>query len=107
MPPDTSKVLKDLERDIRTLGLADERLSCTDFVAMLRQGMDGAFLAGERGAGVNILNFHDARGLTFGHLFMGGLNEGVCPSGTTVIPFSRTTTSSSSEGDRNPALPHG
>ena len=73
------QVLKDLERDIRALGLADERLSSADFVALLRQGMDGAFLAGERDAGVSILNFHDARGLNFGHLFMGGLNEGVCP----------------------------
>ncbi|HLO26632.1 MAG TPA: PD-(D/E)XK nuclease family protein [Geobacteraceae bacterium] len=74
------QVMKDLERDMRTLGLADERLSCADFVALLRQGMESVFLAGERRAGVAILNFHDIRGLSFAHLFMGGLNEGVCPA---------------------------
>ncbi len=73
------QVLNDLEGDMRTLGLADERLSSADFVALLGQGMEGVFLSGERSAGVAILNFHDARGLSFAHLFMGGLNEGVCP----------------------------
>lgn len=73
------QVLKDLEKDMRTLGLADEPLEPGDFTDLLKQGMEGAFLAGERGGGVAILNFHDARGLCFDHLFIGGLNEGVCP----------------------------
>jgi ATP-dependent helicase/nuclease subunit B len=74
------QVLKELERDIRVLGQADTPLTPDDFTTLLRQGMEGAFLAGERGAGVTILNFHDARGLRFDHLFLGGLNEGVCPA---------------------------
>ena len=74
------KVLKDLEGDMRALGLADKRFSAADFVALLRQGMEGTSLAGERQAGVAILDFHDARGLRFGNLFMGGLNEGICPA---------------------------
>ncbi|HEY6873786.1 MAG TPA: PD-(D/E)XK nuclease family protein [Geobacteraceae bacterium] len=73
------QVLQDLERDMQTLGLAEEPLSPADFVALVKQGMEGAYLAGERGAGVAILNFHDARGLRFDHLFIGGLNEGLCP----------------------------
>lgn len=73
------RVLQELESDMRTLGLADQPLAPGDFVALLKQGMEGAFLAGERGAGVAILNFHDARGLGFDHLFIGGLNEGLCP----------------------------
>jgi len=73
------KVLKDLEGDMRALGLADKRLSAGDFVALLKQGMEGISLTGEKNSGVAILDFHDARGLTFPHLFMGGLNEGVCP----------------------------
>jgi len=73
------QVLKELESDMRALGLADELLESGEFVALLKQGMEGVYLAGERSAGVAILNFHDARGLRFDHLFIGGLNEGVCP----------------------------
>ncbi len=73
------QVLKELESDMRALGLADEPLEPGEFVALLKQGMEGVYLAGERSAGVAILNFHDARGLRFDHLFIGGLNEGVCP----------------------------
>lgn len=73
------KVLGNLEDDIRLLGLADERLNPAEFVTLLRLGMEGEFLAGERSSGVTILNFHDARALRFEHLVIGGLNEGVCP----------------------------
>ncbi len=75
------KVLDDLETDIRVLGLAGTVFSPADFVALLHQGMEEEFLAGERSAGVAIMNFHDARGLFFDHVFIGGLNEGVCPAG--------------------------
>ncbi|MCM2358255.1 MAG: PD-(D/E)XK nuclease family protein [Geobacteraceae bacterium] len=73
------QVLRDLEKDMVTIGLAAEPLEPGDFVTLLKQGMEGAYLAGERGGGVAILNFHDARGLGFDHLFIGGLNEGICP----------------------------
>ncbi|HEX2769163.1 MAG TPA: PD-(D/E)XK nuclease family protein, partial [Geobacteraceae bacterium] len=73
------QLLRDLESDLRTLGMADRRLSPAAFAELLREGMEGMFLAGERSAGVAIMNFHDARGLTFDHLFIGGLNEGVTP----------------------------
>jgi RecB family exonuclease len=73
------QVLADLETDLRTLGMADRQLSPAEFAELLGEGMEGMFLAGERRAGVTIMNFHDARGLTFDHLFIGGLNEGVCP----------------------------
>ena len=75
------KVLGDLETDIRMLGLAESVFSPGDFVALLHQGMEEEFLAGERRAGVAILNFHDSRGLFFDHVFIGGLNEGICPAG--------------------------
>jgi ATP-dependent helicase/DNAse subunit B len=74
------QVLRDLETDIRAMEMADRKLSPTAFAALLREGMDGMFLAGERSAGVTIMNFHDARGLTFDHLFIGGLNEEVTPA---------------------------
>ncbi|HTG81166.1 MAG TPA: 3'-5' exonuclease, partial [Geobacteraceae bacterium] len=73
------RALKELESDMRALGMADEALEPGEFVALLKLGMEGAYLAGERGSGVAILNFHDARGLRFDHVFIGGLNEGVCP----------------------------
>ncbi len=73
------KVLGNLEDDIRLLGLTEERLDPAEFVTLLRLGMEGEFLAGERGSGVTIMNFHDARALRFDHLIIGGLNEGVCP----------------------------
>jgi ATP-dependent helicase/DNAse subunit B len=75
------KVLGDLETDIRLLGLADSVFSPAEFVSLLHQGMEEEFLSGERSAGVAIMNFHDARGLFFDHVFIGGLNEGVCPAG--------------------------
>jgi ATP-dependent helicase/nuclease subunit B len=73
------KVLGNLEDDIRLLGLAEERLEPAEFVTLLRLGMEGEFLAGERSSGVTIMNFHDARALHYEHLIIGGLNEGVCP----------------------------
>lgn len=73
------QVLADLEADLRTLGMSGRTMTASDFVQLLRQGMEGVFLAGERQAGVAIMNFHDSRGLSFPHLFIGGLNEGVCP----------------------------
>ncbi len=73
------KVLANLEDDIRLLGLAEERIEPSEFVTLLRLGMEGEFLAGERSSGVTIMNFHDARALRFEHLIIGGLNEGVCP----------------------------
>jgi len=73
------QVLRDLESDLRSLGMADCRLSPAAFAELLKEGMDGMFLAGEHSAGVAIMNFHDARGLFFDHLFIGGLNEGVTP----------------------------
>jgi ATP-dependent helicase/DNAse subunit B len=42
--------------------------------------MADSFLAGARSTGVVILNFHDARGLAFDHLFIGGLNDSNCPA---------------------------
>ncbi len=73
------QVLNDLESDIMTMGMAEREFSPAAFAELLREGMEGLYLAGERFAGVSIMNFHDARGLTFDHLFIGGLNEGVTP----------------------------
>lgn len=73
------KVLAGLEADIGSLGMESERFTPADFASLLRQGMEGEFLAGERQAGVSIMNFHDCRGLEFDHIFAGGLNEGLCP----------------------------
>jgi ATP-dependent helicase/DNAse subunit B len=74
------QVLRDLETDIRAMEMANLKLSPSAFAELLREGMDGMFLAGERSAGVTIMNFHDARGLTFDHLFIGGLNDDVTPA---------------------------
>jgi ATP-dependent helicase/nuclease subunit B len=74
------KVLDNLETDIRLLGMDDITLPPADFLSLVQRGMEGEFLAGERQAGVAIMNFHDARGLHFDHVFIGGLNEGVCPA---------------------------
>jgi ATP-dependent helicase/DNAse subunit B len=73
------QVLADLARDIRTLGMEKRTFSPADFLELLQQGMTGVFLAGERQNGVSIMNFHDARGLSFPHVFIAGLNEGICP----------------------------
>ena len=96
------QVLHDLEQDMRTLGIADEPMEPGEFVSLLKQGMESSFLAGERGAGVAIMNFHDARGLSFDHLFVGGLNEGVCPLSRRGIPSLRMPTSSCSAGSAAP-----
>jgi ATP-dependent helicase/DNAse subunit B len=74
------QVIAELEADLKTLGLSDRTMNADEFARLLRQGMEGVFLAGERQAGVAIMNFHDARGLGFPHIFIGGLNDGVCPS---------------------------
>ncbi len=73
------RVLADLEADIRALGMAGRLFSPAAFAALLKEGMEGVYLAGERSAGVAIMNFHDARGLSFAHLFVAGLNEGIVP----------------------------
>jgi ATP-dependent helicase/DNAse subunit B len=73
------RVLDDLERDIGAMGMAERVFSPGAFAELLREGMEGLYLAGERFAGVSIMTFHDARGLTFDHLFIGGMNEGVAP----------------------------
>ncbi|GFE56542.1 PD-(D/E)XK nuclease family protein [Geobacter sp. AOG1] len=73
------QVLADLERDIRTLGMEKRTFTPAEFLELLQQGMTGVFLAGERQSGVSIMNFHDARGLAFSHVFIAGLNEGICP----------------------------
>lgn len=73
------QALRDLEKDIRTLGFTGKKLEPAEFLDLLEYGMEGLFLSGERRSGVSILNFHDARGLIFPHVFIGGLNEGVCP----------------------------
>jgi ATP-dependent helicase/DNAse subunit B len=74
------RVLDDLETDIGTLGMGERRFSPSAYAELLQEGMEGVFLTGERGAGVSIMTFHDARGLTFEHLFIGGLNEGITPA---------------------------
>lgn len=81
------QVLGDLETDIRTLGLPDRRLSPAAFADLLGEGMEGMFLSGESSAGVAIMTFHDARGLTFDHLFIGGLNDGITPRRHEGHPF--------------------
>ncbi|HEY6007493.1 MAG TPA: 3'-5' exonuclease, partial [Geobacteraceae bacterium] len=81
------QLLRDLERDLAVIGLDQARFSPAEFASLLRQGMDGRFLAGEKGAGVAIMNFHDARGLSFPHVFVGGLNEGICPAVPTPHPL--------------------
>ncbi len=73
------QVLADLARDIRSLGMEERTFTPADFLELIQQGMTGVFLAGERRTGVGIMNFHDARGLTFLHVFIAGLNEGICP----------------------------
>jgi ATP-dependent helicase/DNAse subunit B len=81
------KVFDNLETDIRLLCTADMTLTPAEFLSLVQRGMEGEFLAGERQAGVTIMNFHDARGLCFDHVFVGGLNEGVCPANQTSNPF--------------------
>ncbi|HEY6839397.1 MAG TPA: PD-(D/E)XK nuclease family protein, partial [Geobacteraceae bacterium] len=81
------QVVRELEDDMGAVGLQDERLRPEAFAALLEQGMAGKFLAGERSEGVAVLNFHDARGLHFEHLFIGGLNEGICPALPAAHPF--------------------
>lgn len=83
------KTLSGLERDLNALGMADTPMEPEDFASLLQQGMEDEFLAGTRSAGVTILNFHDARGLSFPHIFIGGLNEGICPARHTGHPLFR------------------
>ncbi|MBI1921170.1 MAG: PD-(D/E)XK nuclease family protein [Geobacter sp.] len=83
------EALSGLERDLNALGMADTPMEPDEFASLLQQGMEDEFLAGTRGSGVTILNFHDARGLTYPHLFIGGLNEGICPSRHTGHPLFR------------------
>ncbi|HEU0265773.1 MAG TPA: PD-(D/E)XK nuclease family protein, partial [Geobacterales bacterium] len=73
------EVLHNLEDDMALLGLSQETISPSDFLSLLAQGMEGKFLAGLRQEGVSIMNFHDCRGLSFDHLFVVALNEGICP----------------------------
>ena len=73
------QLLTDLKADSACLGLDTRRLSPGEYLQLLHRGMEGMFLAGERGSGVSVMNFHDARGLRFRHVFIGGLNEDVCP----------------------------
>jgi ATP-dependent helicase/nuclease subunit B len=81
------QTLRALEDDIAVLGMEDETFAPADFADLLRQGLEGQYLAGERGAGVSVMNFHDARGLRFDHLFIAGLNEGICPAAPAIQPL--------------------
>jgi ATP-dependent helicase/DNAse subunit B len=81
------QVLRGLETDLATLGMAERKFSPADFLRLLHEGMAGVYLAGERRAGVAIMTFHDARGLSFPHLFIGGLNEGICPKSHSGHPL--------------------
>ena len=81
------KVLEDLETDIKILGMADAVFTPAGFSSLLKQAMEEEYLAGERTTGVTIMNFHDSRGLFFDHVFIGGLNEGVCPAGRIGHPL--------------------
>ncbi|SNB47455.1 PD-(D/E)XK nuclease family protein [Geobacter sp. DSM 9736] len=74
------QLLKDVARDAAVVGTADRAVTSGEYLELLREGMEGVCLSGERSSGVSILNFRDARGLSFPHLFVGGLNEGVCPA---------------------------
>lgn len=73
------QLLADLKTDSACLGLDSRRVSPSEYLQLLHRGMEGMFLAGERSSGVSVMNFHDARGLRFPHLFIGGLNEDGCP----------------------------
>lgn len=73
------QLLADLKTDSTSLGRDTVRLSPTEYLHLLQRGMEGMFLSGERGSGVTVMNFHDARGLRFRHVFIGGLNEDICP----------------------------
>jgi ATP-dependent helicase/nuclease subunit B len=81
------KVLRDLETDIKVLGMAGTVFTPAGFSSLLKHAMEEEFLAGERATGVTIMNFHDSRGLSFDHVFIGGLNEGVCPAGRIGHPL--------------------
>jgi ATP-dependent helicase/DNAse subunit B len=81
------QALIDLENDARLLGLEGRPIGPAEFSELLQQGLQGVSLAGERRAGVTIMNFHEARGLSFPHLFIAGLNEGVCPARHDPHPF--------------------
>jgi ATP-dependent helicase/DNAse subunit B len=81
------QMLTDLETDIRNLGLPDRPLSPAAFAELLEEGMEGMYLSGESSAGVAIMTFHDARGLSFDHLFIGGLNDGITPRRHEGHPF--------------------
>lgn len=83
------EALSGLERDLNVLGMADTPMEPEEFASLLQQGMEDEFLAGTRGSGVTILNFHDARGLSFPHICIGGLNEGICPARHTGHPLFR------------------
>ena len=81
------QTLRSLEDDLALLGMEDATFAPADFADLLRQGLEGQYLAGERGAGVSVMNFHDTRGLSFDHLFIAGLNDGICPAAPASHPL--------------------
>lgn len=74
------------ELDSRLVALAAElpdrlELEWRELLVLVRRALDdaGRETAGGRGAGVRVLGVTQARGLTFDHLFVMGLNRGVFP----------------------------
>ncbi|HWI41708.1 MAG TPA: PD-(D/E)XK nuclease family protein, partial [Verrucomicrobiae bacterium] len=72
-------LLDDLERDLVLLGIREEEFEPAEFLLLLRLGMEGVTLDGERGSGVSVMTLHDARGLSFDHVFIGGLSDDQMP----------------------------
>jgi ATP-dependent helicase/nuclease subunit B len=81
------QILAELKRDVALLGLDGERIAPEEFALLLVRAMEGKYLGGERTPGVSILNFHEARGLSFEELFVAGLTEGVMPPRHDPDPF--------------------
>jgi ATP-dependent helicase/nuclease subunit B len=74
------RIVEDLTADVSLLGMAAAATTPTSTISLLHQAMGGVSLSSRNRDAVSLLSFPEARGRRFDHVFIVGLNEGVCPA---------------------------
>ncbi|MCD5390571.1 exodeoxyribonuclease V subunit gamma [candidate division NPL-UPA2 bacterium] len=74
-------VLEDVETTLKMLGEGEKKVHLEDFYGLLREGLSAASIPGPAAnrSGIKVLQVHDAIGLRFDYLFLGGLTDGQFP----------------------------
>jgi RecB family exonuclease len=81
------RIVTDLAADVALLGMTAAPTTPAAVVSLLRQAMTGITLPSRSSDSISLLSFAEARGMFFDHVFIMGLNEGLCPAHPSPHPL--------------------